>query len=104
MTHLTKALCLLAVGLGCLTSPAREYEGSRENSVVLNGQWEFSFGDGSEGAEVAAGQRKIQWQQVTLPGPFMKWNQEVANRTKFVWARRNFEVTHTQTKSLAVLR
>ena len=67
MTHLTRALCLLTLGLGCPTSLAREFEGSRENSVLLNGRWEFVFGDGSERAETAAGQRKIEWQQVTLP-------------------------------------
>jgi hypothetical protein len=70
MTHLTKALCLLTLGLGCLTSLAREYEGSRENSVLLNGQWELVFGDGNEYAETAAGQQKMDWQEVSLPGPF----------------------------------
>jgi len=34
----------------------------------------------------------------------MPWNQEVANRTKFVWARRNFTVTPTQAAGMAVLR
>ena len=24
---------------------------------------------------------------MTLPGPFMKWNQEVANQAKIVWVR-----------------
>jgi hypothetical protein len=83
---------------------ARESEGSRENSILLNGQWEFAQGDGSEGAETAAGQRKVQWQQVRLPGPFMRWSQEAANQTKIVWARRDFSVTPSQAKSLAVLR
>lgn len=106
MTRLSNLFWLLApvLGLGCLTSLAREYEGSRENSILLNGPWEFVFGDGTEQAETAAGQRKIQWQQVTLPGPFMRWNQEVANRTKYVWARRNFRVTAAQAECLAVLR
>lgn len=36
MRHLTKPLCLLLLGLGCLTSFAREYEGSRANSILLN--------------------------------------------------------------------
>ena len=34
----------------------------------------------------------------------MKWNQEAANQTKFVWARRNFTVTPAQAEGLAVLR
>ena len=46
MTHLTKSLCLLAIVLSCLTSFAREYEGSRANSILLNGTWEFVRGDG----------------------------------------------------------
>jgi hypothetical protein len=106
MTRLSNLPCLLAlaIGLGCLTSLAREYEGSRENSVVLNGAWEYAFGEGDEGAETAAGQRRLRWKQVTLPGPFMAWNQEVANQTKFVWAHRDFRVTPTQVESLAVLR
>ena len=104
MTHLTKPLCLLVLGLGCLPSFAREYEGSRANSVLLNGAWEFAVGDGTEGAESGAGALGLRWQPVTLPGPFMKWNQEVANQTKFVWARRRFSVTPTQAQGLAVLR
>jgi len=34
----------------------------------------------------------------------MKWNQEAANQTKFVWARRKFDVTASQAGGLAVLR
>ena len=83
MTHLARPLFLLILGLGCLPSFAREYEGSRANSVLLNGAWEFAVGDGTEGAE--SGPPGLRWQPVTLPGPFMKWNQEVANQTKFVW-------------------
>ena len=86
------------------SSQAREYEGARENSILLNGQWEFAQGDGSEHAESLAGQRKIDWQQVTLPGPFMKWNQEVANQAKIFWVRRSFKVTRAQAESMAVLR
>jgi hypothetical protein len=72
MTQRTKLSCVLALGLGCLTSFVREFEGSRENSILLNGQWEFARGDGSEGAETAAGQQDVARQQVTLPGPSMK--------------------------------
>lgn len=104
MRHLTKAFYLLALGLTCPPSYARDFEGSRQNSILLNGEWEFTVGEGDEGAETAAGQRNVSWQEVELPGPFMKFNQEVANRTKYVWARRGFEVTRTQAQGLAVLR
>ncbi|MBE3134146.1 MAG: hypothetical protein IMZ55_11770, partial [Acidobacteria bacterium] len=104
MTHLARPLFLLILGLGCLSSFAREYEGSRANSVLLNGAWEFAVGDGTEGAESGAGVPGLRWQPVTLPGPFMKHNQEVANQTKFVWARRRFNVTPAQAQGLAVLR
>jgi len=97
-------LCALAFALGCFSSPARGSEGSRANSILLNGPWEFVQGSGSEAAETAAGQRKLEWQAVTLPGPFMKWSRDVADNTKFVWARRSFNVSSVQAKGLAVLR
>ncbi|MHB0958881.1 MAG: glycoside hydrolase family 2 TIM barrel-domain containing protein [Pirellulaceae bacterium] len=106
MTHLTKSLCLLAIVLSCLTSFAREYEGSRTNSILLNGAWEFVRGEGDEHAETARGGAKLRWQQVMLPGTFMTykvWEQE-ASDTKFVWARRSFEIAPDQAKGLAVLR
>jgi hypothetical protein len=90
----------------CLTSFAREYEGSRTDSILLNGSWEFVRGEGDEHAETARGGEKLRWQQVTLPGTFMTykvWEQE-ASDTKFVWARRSFEITPDQAKGLAVLR
>ncbi|HEY5908997.1 MAG TPA: hypothetical protein VJA21_00180, partial [Verrucomicrobiae bacterium] len=99
-----RLLFLLSLGLGFLTSLAREFEGSRTNSLLLNGAWTFARGDGNEGAETAAGQRGLAWQPVNLPGPFMPWNQEVANQTKHVWARRNFSVSAAQARSLGVLR
>ena len=34
----------------------------------------------------------------------MPWSQEAANQTKFVWARRDFNVTAAQAQGLAVLR
>jgi len=83
---------------------AHESEGQRQNSVPLNGPWEYVLGDGSEGAETAAGQATLPWKRVTLPGPFMPWNQEVANQTKVAWARRSFTVTRNQAAGLAVLR
>jgi len=75
MAHLTKSLFLLILGLGCAPSFARESEGSRENPILLNDPWEFARGDGSEGAQVTVGQRKVHWQAVNLPGPFMPWSQ-----------------------------
>jgi len=44
-------LCVLVSSLGCLGAIARESEGSRTNSTLLNGQWEFVVGDGGERAE-----------------------------------------------------
>ena len=100
----TANIVLTLLGIGCLSLTAHAYEGPRANSVSLNGQWEFARGTGDEQAEVAAGQQRLNWQPVVLPGPFMKWSQEAANQTKFVWARRSFNVTPTQANGLAVLR
>jgi hypothetical protein len=93
-----------ALTLAALTCLARESEGSRTNSVLLNGAWEFSKGEGVEAAETASGQARLQWQPVTLPGPFMRYSQEAANHTKCVWARRKFNVAAMQAQGLAVLR
>ncbi len=82
----------------------RDWEGRHANSILLNGDWEFSRGDGSEQAESPDGAKRLSWQAVTLPGPFMPWSREAANQTKFVWARRSFEVTPAQSQGLAVLR
>jgi hypothetical protein len=81
-----------------------DWEGRRVNSVLLNGDWEFSPGDGSEGAESPDGANCLHWQAVTLPGPFMPWSREAASRTKFVWARRSFRIAAAQAEGLAVLR
>ncbi|MCZ7638063.1 MAG: hypothetical protein M5U12_19680 [Verrucomicrobia bacterium] len=61
-------------------------------------------GEGTEGAEAAVGQAKLEWKPVTLPGPFLRWNQDLANQTKFAWARRGFTVTREQAAGLVVLR
>jgi hypothetical protein len=98
------AIVLTLLGIGCLSLTAHAYEGRRGNSVLLNGQWEFAKGTGNEEAQSAAGQQPLDWQPVTLPGPFMKYSQEAANQTKVVWARRSFNVTPTQANGLAVLR
>jgi len=102
--RITQTLCFLVVALVGLASLAREHEGNRTNSILLNGAWECAQGDGTEGAETSAGTQRLTWQPVTLPGPFMKWSREAANQTKIVWARRTFAVTPAQAQGLAVLR
>lgn len=97
-------LLLLWLGTGSDCALALGFEGQRTNSILLSGSWDFVRGDGSEGAEAATGQDKLSWKPVTLPGPFMPWNQEAANQTKTVWARRTFTVTGGQAEGLAVLR
>jgi len=81
-----------------------DWEGRRTNSILLNGAWEFSLGDGGERAETSEGASGLRWQAVTLPGPFLPWSREAANQTKCVWARRSFQVTPAQAEGLAVLR
>lgn len=97
-------VCLGAALVKGGTSDAREYEGSRANSVGLNGTWAFVVGDGSEQAERPDDANRLDWKTVTLPGPFMPYSPEAANETKVIWARRSFNVTATQAASLAVLR
>jgi len=99
--------CLVIIALGLIyfiCSAAQAYEGRRANSVLLNGIWEFALGEGDERAEISAGQEKLAWQQVTLPGPLVEWSEEAATTIKFVWAKRTFEVDKIQAESLAVLR
>jgi len=99
-----KAFIIMVLVFAFYKSVAFAYEGQRINSTQLNGVWEFALGDGSEGAEVPEGQTKLEWKRVNLPGPFMEWNQDAANTIKFVWVRRQFDVSEAQSKSLAVLR
>ena len=68
MKQLSQSLCLLILALSNYTGLTREFEGSRTNSILLNGQWEFVRGDGSEGADASAGQASLSWQPGTLPG------------------------------------
>jgi len=79
-------------------------KGPRANSIALNGAWEFAVGDGNEAAETGEGAGRLGWKAVTLPDSFMKWSDEAATKTRFVWARRDFTVTADQARSLAVLR
>ena len=94
----------LVLVLSCVLSISRDSEGLRTNSVLLNGTWQYVRGNGDERAETATGQQALQWQEVQLPGPFVRYSQEAASQTKCVWARREFTVTSTQAASLAVLR
>ena len=95
---------LLVLAIACSGLPVSAQEGQRANSVLLNGRWEFAKGTGDEQAQTPAGQQRLDWSPVTLPGPIMKWSQEAANQTRFVWARRSFTITAAQARSPAVLR
>jgi len=79
-------------------------ESDRKRSLILNGTWQFTVGEGNERAETPEGQAKLTWRPVQLPGAFMPWSQEAVANTAFVWARRSFELTPEQAASLAVLR
>ncbi len=109
-TYLLAAACTVvatssaAVGASSGLKDSLDWEGRRADSVLLNGDWEFSTGDGSERAESLDGAGRLHWKAVTLPGPFMPYSQEAANQTKVVWARRSFAVTADQVGGLAVLR
>jgi len=106
-TYILAAVCAASgetVGASNALKGSPDWEGRRANSVLLNGEWEFAPGDGSERAESPDGANRLHWQVVILPGPFMPWSQEAANHTKFMWARRSFKVTAAQAQGLAVLR
>ena len=79
-------------------------EGQHARSITLNGTWEFAVGDGAERAESLAGQKMLTWKKVQLPGPFMRHSQQAVSEITFVWAKRTFQLTNEQAKSLAVLR
>jgi hypothetical protein len=44
-----KYIIIMLLAFACLKSVVYAYEGQRENSVLLNGAWEFALGDGNEG-------------------------------------------------------
>lgn len=79
-------------------------EGRRADGILLNGQWEFALGSGGEQAQTSAGQEKLDWRPVSLPGRFVQWSHEAATSIKFVWVRRTFDVSESQANRLAVLR
>jgi len=96
--------CVLLICLTSFSLLARESEGARTNSILLNGVWEFVVGNGNENAQTSDGQQRLLWKNVNLPGPFMPYNREAANNTKIVWTRRIFQVSKQQSQCLAVLR
>ena len=98
------SLILLAAMPALLASAPGGHEGYRTRSISLNGPWQSAVGEGDEGAETPEGQARLTWQPVTLPGPFMPWSDDAVRNTAFVWARRTFDVTAEQARSLAVLR
>lgn len=79
-------------------------EGQHANSITLNGTWKFAIGNGHERAESPQGQEELVWQEAELPGPFMPYSEKAVSEIAFVWARRPFQLTTEQAKSLAVLR
>ena len=95
---------LATLTLVCLALTAFASEGRRAQSVLLNGVWQFARGKGDEGAERPAGQAKLQWQPVDLPGQFFQGDPKLATSVRFVWAKRAFTVSEAQAQGLAVLR
>lgn len=79
-------------------------EGQHAKSITLNGTWEFAVGDGQEQAQSRGGQAKLVWKEVKLPGQFMPYSNKAVSEIAFIWAKRTFQLTVEQAKSLAVLR
>ena len=79
-------------------------EMQRSDVVLLNGEWEFALGDGTESAQTKSGQETLQWRYATLPGRFVEGNGQDAAGIRFVWVRREFDVSASQADRLAVLR
>lgn len=94
---------ILLIVTSSVTLFARDSEGMRENSVLLNGSWEYAIGDGTENHETSSNQNAADWKQIELPQtgiPFKDANHD----TKIIWVRRTFQLTPEQADSLAVLR
>jgi hypothetical protein len=100
---LTSSHLWLVLALTVAAGAAGAQEGQRARSVLLNGPWQFAVGTGDEHAEAAAGQARLTWKPVELPGAFMPWNQETVSSTAFVWARRTFQASPEDARALAVL-
>ncbi len=95
--------CALTFAFLCAGLFARESEGTRENSLLLNGSWEYVLGDGTENHEAASNQEAGDWKRIELPQtglPFKDANHD----TKIIWVRRTFQLKPEQAGSLAVLR
>ncbi len=93
-------LLFISVGVNLF---AWDSEGMRENSVSLNGSWEYVIGDGTENYEASSDQDPVEWKQTELPQtglPFKDANHD----TKIIWVRRTFQLKPEQAGSLAVLR
>jgi len=99
-----KQLLAIALVLALLPALASAYEGQRENSVLLNGVWETSLGTGDEPLGTVSGGAGLNWNTTSLPGQIMPWGEEASAKTKFVWAKRRFQVSDSQARGLAVLR
>ncbi len=82
---------------------ARESEGLRGNSVLLNGSWEYVLGDGTENYETPSNRIAGEWKQIELPQTGLPFK-DADHDTKFIWACRTFRLTPEQVDSLAVLR
>lgn len=108
---LKKILVTFVLGVMCMCSTGWADGSWRENSMSLNGPWQFVLGDGNERAETPAQQAKLRWQPITLPGRFMKplswserWDDEPADSPKFAWAKRGFQLSSRQAQSVAILQ
>jgi len=99
-----KILIIMVLIFLCSRSVTYAYEGQRENSILLNGTWEFVLGDGNESAELPENQIGLEWKKVNLPGQFMEWNQDAVNNIKFVWVKRQFQASDAQAQNMAILR
>ena len=62
--------------------PASEMR--RADSVLLNGQWEYALGDGSEAAHTEGRRERLKWRPATLPGRFAEWDEHGAADIRFM--------------------
>jgi len=93
---------ILIISAAAVTASA--YDQRRENSILLNGKWQYNRGAGDEEAFKIANQPRLDWNDVNLPGQFMEWTEERARNIDFIWAKRSFDISAEQANSLAVLR
>ena len=81
---------------------AGEYR--RENSILLNGPWEYvvDYHD-VENQTFKTVMERVDWKNITLPRPFSGKSKDFQS-IKRVWTRRTFLATEDQAVLLAVLR